>query len=56
MDALPNQSDAQFQAFLVKLLEQPKSTWSAKQQMELDMAHTLSAEMVRLAERLRANT
>lgn len=56
MDALPNQSDAQFQAFLVKLLEQPKSTWSAKQQMELDMAHTLSAEMVSLAERLRANT
>lgn len=55
MDALPNQSDAQFQAFLARLLEQPQPSWGAKQQMELDMAHALSTEMLYVAERLRAD-
>ncbi|WP_323122356.1 DNA-binding protein [Burkholderia alba] len=55
MDALPNQSDAQFQAFLAKLLERPEPGWSEKQQIELDMARILSTEMVQIAERLRAD-
>ncbi|RQS76812.1 DNA-binding protein [Burkholderia sp. Bp8963] len=56
MDARPNQSDAHFQAFLAKLLEQPQQAWSAKQQIELEMACTLSTEMVRIAEHLRSHT
>ncbi|MGU7768922.1 DNA-binding protein [Burkholderia sp. MR1-5-21] len=56
MDARPNQSDAHFQAFLVKLLEQPQQAWSAKQQLELEMACMLSTEMVRMAEHLRTHT
>ncbi|MGU7780800.1 DNA-binding protein [Burkholderia sp. PU8-34] len=56
MDARPNQSDAQFQAFLVRLLEQPQQAWSAKQQLEIEMACTLSTEMVRVAEHLRTHT
>ncbi|OJA31599.1 DNA-binding protein [Burkholderia ubonensis] len=53
MDALPNQSDAQFQAFLNRLLEQPKSAWTEKQWMELDMALALSTQMLQIAERMR---
>ena len=56
MDALPNQSDVQFKLFLARLLEQPQSVWSEKQQIELDMARALSVEMLHLAERMRANT
>jgi hypothetical protein len=55
MDALPNQSDVQFKLFLARLLEQPQSVWSEKQQIELDMARALSVEMLHLAERMRAN-
>ncbi|AOI73560.1 hypothetical protein [Burkholderia ubonensis] len=53
MDALPNQSDAQFQAFLNRLLEQPKPGWTEKQWMELDMALALSTQMLQIAERMR---
>ncbi|WP_179403300.1 DNA-binding protein [Burkholderia guangdongensis] len=55
MAAVPNQIDAQFQAFLSKLLNQPQPVWGEKQQMELDMARDLSIEMTKLAERLREN-
>lgn len=55
MDTLPNQSDAQFQAFLAKLLEQPQpAVWGEKQQIELDMARELAVEMLQLAERMNA--
>lgn len=54
MGALPNQSDAQFQAFMNRLLEQPEAAWSEKQRMEIDMAHMLSADMLQVAERMRA--
>lgn len=56
MDALPNQSDARFQAFLAKLLEQPQASWNEKQQIELDTARALSSEMLRIAEQMRADT
>ncbi|MBY4868959.1 DNA-binding protein [Burkholderia sp. Bp9017] len=56
MDALPNSSDTSFQLFLAKLLEQPLPDWTEKQQMELDMARTLSGQMVRLAEDMRSGT
>lgn len=54
MGALPNQSDAQFQAFMNRLLEQPEAAWSEKQRMEIHMAHMLSADMLQMAERMRA--
>ncbi|AIO70358.1 hypothetical protein [Burkholderia oklahomensis] len=56
MDALPNQSDARFRAFLAKLLEQPQPAWGEKQQIELDMACALSNEMLQIAERMHAHT
>jgi hypothetical protein len=56
MDALPNSSDTSFQIFLAKLLEQPLPDWTEKQQMELEMARTLSTQMVRLAEEMRGGT
>ncbi len=53
MDTCPNQSDAQFQAFLTKLLVQPQPTeWGDKQRIELDMARSLSTSMLRVAEYL----
>ncbi|MBJ9663968.1 DNA-binding protein [Burkholderia gladioli] len=55
MDTCPNQSDAQFQAFLAKLLTQPQPTeWGEKQRIELDMARALSTSMLRVAEHLHA--
>ncbi|KVC29684.1 hypothetical protein [Burkholderia pseudomultivorans] len=56
MDALPNSSETSFQLFLAKLLEQPLPDWTEKQQMELEMARSLSTEMVRLAEAMRGTT
>ncbi|WP_396331437.1 DNA-binding protein [Burkholderia anthina] len=56
MDTLPNSSETSFQIFLAKLLEQPLPDWTEKQQMELDMARTLSGQMVRLAEDMRGST
>ncbi|AIO27171.1 MULTISPECIES: hypothetical protein [Burkholderia] len=56
MDALPNSSDTSFQLFLAKLLEQPLPDWTEKQQMELEMARSLSTEMVHLAEDMRGRT
>lgn len=53
MDALPNSSDTSFQIFLAKLLEQPQPEWTVKQQMELEMARTLSTRMVNYAEDMR---
>ncbi|MEN8516885.1 DNA-binding protein [Burkholderia sp. RS02] len=53
MDALPNSSDTAFQLFLAKVLEQPLPDWTEKQQMELEMARTLSTEMVHIAEEMR---
>jgi hypothetical protein len=53
MDTLPNSSDTSFQIFLAKLLEQPQPEWTEKQQMELEMARSLSTEMVRYAEDMR---
>ncbi|AJY10783.1 DNA-binding protein [Burkholderia dolosa] len=56
MDALPDSSDTSFQIFLAKLLEQPLPDWTEKQQMELEMARTLSTQMVRIAEEMRGGT
>jgi hypothetical protein len=53
MDALPNSSDTSFQLFLAKLLEQPQLEWTEKQQMELEMARSLSTQMVHFAEGMR---
>jgi hypothetical protein len=54
MNAIPSQTDARFQSFLSKLLDQPHaSAWSEKQQMELEMARELSNGMRELAERMR---
>jgi hypothetical protein len=52
MDAIPSQTDVQFQAFLAKLLTPPMG-WSEKQQMELEMARNLSGGMRDLAEQIR---
>ena len=53
MDALPNSSDTSFQLFLAKVLEQPLPDWTEKQQMELEMARSLSTQMVHYAEGMR---
>ena len=54
-DAQPDGQDGlagqQFQQLLAKLLIAP--AWSEKQQLELEMARDISAEMLRIAEQMR---
>ena len=51
-DANPDgQAGQQFQQLLAKLLIAP--SWSEKQQLELEMARDVSAEMLRIAEQMR---
>jgi len=49
-----NKAKQQFQEMLAKLTAVP--VWSEKQQLELEMAREISAEMLRLAEAMRDGT
>ena len=55
MDTIPNgNAEQKFQELLAKLTATPE--WTEKQQLELEMARDISAEMLRLAELMRDGT